>query len=97
MNEKKYIKHCDKLLEKYSNVNTSGYKTGLGNAYSSRRYVYANIRVTNDKAPILVEKIDYEVPQDMLGGIVVISTDVNASEQNKNKLLNWLSQKLNYL
>lgn len=94
MNEKKYIKQCEKLLEKYSNVNISGYKTGLGNAYSSRRYVYTGLDVANDKNPILVEKIDYEVPQDMLGGIVVISTDVNASEQNKNKLLNWISQKI---
>ena len=37
--------------------------------------------------------IDWEVDRDRLGGIIVLSTDINAIKLDTNKLKNWIKQK----
>ena len=94
---RRYLKHCVSLLEKYSKINKEGFNEGLGNSYSSRRYLYSSIRKANDRHPLIVESISYEVPQEEAGGIIVISTDINSKNLNKNKLVNWIHQKIKTL
>ena len=66
------------------------------NAYSSTAYLYAAISVKN--RPIFATNIeggvDWEVPDDEKGGIIVFSQEVNAVQMSKNKLINWVKQKI---
>jgi len=66
------------------------------NAYSGTAYLYAAISVKN--RPILATNIeggiDWEVPEDEKGGIIVFSQEVNAVQLSANKLVNWIKQKL---
>lgn len=68
--------------------------------YNGARYI--SFDVTYEKT-ILKEGIDYEVPDNERGGIIALSTDVNAVNLNKNSFINalkqWLltwKQRLNY-
>lgn len=91
---KSYERECGRVLEKYASVNDDGFAEGLGNAYSARRHLYGMIDVGNDKGRVVLEKIDFEVPPEELGGIIVLSTDVNASKMSGNRFVNWLKQKI---
>ena len=66
------------------------------NAYSGTAYLYAAIHV--EGMPIYATNIeggvDWEVPEDEKGGIIVFSQEVNAVQLHKNKLVNWFKQKL---
>ena len=69
--------------------------------YNGARYI--SFDVTYEKT-ILKEGIDYEVPDNERGGIIALSTDVNAVNLNKNSFINaikqWLltwKQRLNYV
>lgn len=66
------------------------------NAYSGIAHIYSAIRVEN--RPIFATNIDsaiyWEVPDDEKGGIIVFSQEVNAVQMSKNKLINWVKQKL---
>lgn len=78
---KRYIK---------SNLNTN-----RCNAYSGTAYLYSAISVKN--RPVFATNIeggiDWEVPDDEKGGIIVFSQEVNAVQLSKNKLINWIKQK----
>jgi len=68
-----------------------------GNAYSASRYLYTNIKkrplvVESKKQKKLNEKITYEFDDN--GGIIVLSTDVNAQQLSQNKLMNWIKKKV---
>lgn len=68
-----------------------------GNAYSSSKYLWKNITVTEEKIieryNPLTEGIDYEFDEDSRGGVVIFSTDVNAIPQSENKIIDWLKKK----
>ena len=68
-----------------------------GNAYSSSKYLYHQIKVDENKiiakCESLNEAVDWEVPEELLGGIIVLSTDVNAVELDTNRFINWIKQK----
>lgn len=66
-------------------------------AYNSYGYLSNMIRFDGDKvicsSENLTEDIDWEVDRDKLGGIIVLSTDVNAINLDRNILKNWIKQK----
>lgn len=66
------------------------------NAYSGVAYIYAAIHVENRPifATNIESAIDWEVPDDEKGGIIVFSQEVNAVQMSKNRLINWVKQKL---
>ena len=49
--------------------------------------------ITKERS-ILSEGIDWEVDEDMRGGTIVFSTDVNAVQLSDNQFINWLKQKV---
>lgn len=65
------------------------------NAYSGLAYLYASISVKGK--PIIATNIDgavdWEVPDDEKGGIIVFSQEINAVKLSENKLVNWIRQK----
>ena len=65
------------------------------NAYSGSKYLYAAIKVNDKKivATNITSGIDWEVPDDERGGIIVFSEEVNAVKMFENRLVNWLKQK----
>lgn len=69
-----------------------------GNAYSTSKYLYKQIVRENVKynyeGVILSEGVDYTFDPKNLGGTIVFSTDVNAIEASKNKIVNWVKQKV---
>lgn len=67
-----------------------------GNAYSSSKRLYEAIKATKDNIiaydlPIK-EAIDWEVGDKEKGGIIVLSTDVNAVEVSDNKFINAIKK-----
>ena len=79
-------KQQERLDEKYN-----GNTIGLGNAYSSKRAIYNSLEKTNDpNSLVLQESIRSELDENHLGGIIVLSTEVNAVKLSKNKLINFL-------
>ena len=66
------------------------------NAYSGTAHLYAAIKV--EGRPILATNIDsavdWEVPDDEKGGIIVFSQEINAVKLSENKLVNWIKQKV---
>lgn len=54
-----------------------------GNAYSASRYLYYNIKKVN-------ENIIEEVPQNLIGGIILLSTNNNANKNLENEVVNWI-------
>lgn len=71
-----------------------------GNAYSASRYLYFSIKKTNENIiassfdkDTLNEGVTFELPKDELGGVIVLSTDVNAVQVSSNKLVNWVKSK----
>jgi hypothetical protein len=66
------------------------------NAYSGTAHLYAAISVTGKPifATNIDNAIDWEVPDDEKGGIIVFSQEVNAVQLSQNKLVNWVKQKL---
>lgn len=68
-----------------------------GNAYSASKRLYESIKKTPSNiiasSSALNEAVDWEVPNDEKGGIIVFSEEVNAIELSDNKLINWLKQK----
>lgn len=66
------------------------------NAYSGTAHLYAAIRVAGSPifATNIESAVDWEVPEDEKGGIIVFSQEVNAVQLSKNKLINWAKQKL---
>lgn len=42
----------------------------------------------------ICEGIDWEVEEDLKGGIIVFSTDVNAVKKHENKVVNYINQKV---
>ena len=87
--EKLLKKQQERLDEKYN-----GNTIGLGNAYSSKRSIYNSLEKTNDaNSLVLQESIRSELDENHLGGIIVLSTEVNAVKLSKNKLINFLKQK----
>lgn len=65
------------------------------NAYSGTKYLCAAIQVMG--RPIIATNvesgIEWEVPDDERGGIIVFSEEVNAVKLSENKLINWIKQK----
>lgn len=73
-----------------------------GNAYSSSKHLYHAIKVTEDKTLLsnktsLLEAIDMEFEEDKQGGMVILSTDVNALPQSENKIIDWVIKKVKTL
>lgn len=70
--------------------------SGRCNAYSGLAHMYAAIKV--EGRPIFATNIDgaidWEVPDDEKGGIIVFSQEVNAVKLSQNKLVNWIKQKV---
>ena len=71
------------------------YTNGLNNYYG---YIARRIRITENNIiskPInnIVEKIVDEVPHDLMGGMIVLSTDVNATKQSENKIVDFIKKK----
>ena len=69
-----------------------------GNAFSSSKRLYESIAKTSKNViassmPI-DEAIDWEVPQEELGGMIIFSEEVNALPQSSNKVVNWIKQKV---
>ena len=64
-----------------------------GNAYSSGRYLYEQIK-REITSRYLTEALDFEISGDETGGTIVFSTDVNAVPMSKNKIVNWVKQKV---
>lgn len=54
----------------------------------------SEIKRTKENVLYLSEGIDWDVPNEEKGGIIVFSTDVNAVELDKNKFLNFFKQKI---
>ena len=69
-----------------------------GNAYSGSRRLYDAIKVDYSKAidyyNPLDEGLDWEVDDKEKGGVIVLSTDVNAVDVDENKFLNFIKKKL---
>ena len=65
------------------------------NAYSGTAYLYASISTKNRPifATNIDSAIDWEVDDDLKGGIIVFSEEVNAVKLSENKLINWVKQK----
>ena len=67
-------------------------------AYNSYGYLGNMIRFDESRmiysSENLLEDIDWEVERDKLGGIIVLSTDVNAVNFSTNKVKNWVKQKV---
>ena len=73
-----------------------------GNAYSSSRYLYHMIKVDGNKIIAsseddLSEAVDLQIDDSKKGGIIVLSTDVNAIKMSENKLVNWVKQRVETL
>ena len=69
----------------------------FGNAYSTGRYLYEQIKRESTNKYLtesLSEGIDFEISGDETGGTIVFSTDVNAVPMSKNKIVNWIKQKV---
>lgn len=68
-----------------------------GNAYSGSKRLYESIKVKDDNIIYSYyptnEGIDWQVEYKEKGGVIVLSTDVNAKELSPNKLINWFKQK----
>lgn len=66
------------------------------NAYSGLAYLYSSISVNN--RPIFETNIDcaidWEIPDDEMGGIIVFSQEVNAVKLSENRLVNWIKQRV---
>ena len=69
-----------------------------GNAYSSSKRLYESIKVTKaniiESSYVLNEAVDFEFGKNELGGVIVFSTDVNATELSSNKLINAVKKKI---
>ena len=67
------------------------------NAYSSSKMLESLIKYDKNKqiyaSANLLEAVDTELGRGNLGGIVVLSTDVNAEQISSNKIKNWVAQK----
>lgn len=70
---------------------TRGAYNGFGYLAHSIRYDEDRVIYSSDN--LLNEDIDWEVDRGKLGGIIVLSTDVNAVSLSANKLANWIKQK----
>lgn len=68
-----------------------------GNAYSASKRLYESIKKTSSNIIAssfsMTEAVEWEVPDDEKGGIIVFSEEVNAIELSDNRLINWLKQK----
>lgn len=67
-----------------------------GNAYSSSKRLYHKISINEDTI-IAKEAIDWEVPDDERGGMIILSRTVNAIPSSNNKVVNWIKQKVKTL
>ena len=70
-----------------------------GNAYSSSRYLAKNIkfdinRMIASSNDVLTENIDIKFGDRSKGGIILFSVEVNANEQNKNKIIDYICKNL---
>ena len=69
-----------------------------GGAYSTSRMLYEKLKYNKSSTfaygGVLTEAIDFTVDEHEKGSIIVLSTDVNAVNQVKNKLVNWVKQKI---
>ena len=75
------------------------YKIGsVRGAYSVTRRLASQIRFDEDLCienhNPLIEKISYECEPNSRGGIIVFSEEVNAISLSKNKIINWIKQRL---
>lgn len=70
---------------------TMGAYNGFGYLAHSIRYDENKVICSSDN--LLNEDIDWEVDRSKLGGIIVLSTDVNAVSLSANRLANWIKQK----
>lgn len=72
-----------------------------GNAYSSSKRLLHAIKVDPNKViakgDSLHEGIDFEVPENEKGGIIIFSEEVNAIKQSDNKLIDWIKKKVKTL
>lgn len=86
----KYSKQVQRRIDEKFN----GMTIGLGGVYNYKRALYESIKVKYDtKAIVLQEGVKTALPDDLLGGIIVVSTDVNSVRQSNNRLINYLKQK----
>lgn len=102
----------EKLYNKIMNVISTVLKNALNETYIEHQYECLNEAsswidgmkknnvptiVSSKEHMILCEGIDYEPADDERGGIIVFSTDVNAIQLSKNKIVNWIKQKVTTL
>jgi len=77
------------------------YPGEAGNAYSASKYLYNSINVTKNNtiasSGIANEGIDFTPDEEHRGGVIVLSTDVNAKVLDSNKFINWIKQKAHTL
>lgn len=78
------------IKENVEEYNTKGAYNSFGYINNAIRYDDATVIAKSDN---LIESIDWEVDKDKLGGIIVLSTDVNAVELSTNRVINWVKQK----
>ena len=91
------IYHKDKISENrdanYNIVTLYGGKQK--SAYSSGAYLSASIKKNgNVLFSQLNEGIDFQLPANERGGVIVFSTDVNAVQMDEQKVINCLKQKM---
>lgn len=67
-----------------------------GGTYNGTRYLSEAIKYNNKRALCtnLNEGAQFEPSENEKGGIIVLSTDVNAVKQSENKVINFLKQKM---
>ena len=71
------------------------YDGKAGGTYNGARYLSEAIKYNHKRALCtnLNEGIHFEPSENEKGGIIVLSTDVNAVKQSENKVINFLKQK----
>ena len=68
-----------------------------GNAYSASKAIYNAIKVEPEKVIMssndeVNEAVDFEFDNDQRGGVIILSTDVNAIDLSENEVVNKIKQ-----
>lgn len=73
---------------------------GMG-VYNLNRILSRAINYSDEKrfycSSNILEAIAFTEPENKKGGIIVFSEEINAIELSKNKVINWIKQKINTL
>lgn len=80
----------EKIRENIEEHSTKGAYNSYGHLSNKIRFDESTVLFSSQN---LLEDIDWEVDRSQLGGIIVLSTDVNAVKLDSNKIKNWVKQK----